>query len=184
MWNLLETKSRTTSHAASLGTRWWETAPKEAQGDITPGRSTKENSVKCIWKSREGGNSLVSDPLLIVSAQWWFRLIRFFPPRSSPFPWYLIQIPALNSQAGKARQYNKESLLFPSSHGCQSQPCLYLQRAALSSVSILALCRSTALASSHHFTFLISCQLHPGFPSFGVILCKERSLTHTQIQHS
>lgn len=105
------------------------------------------------------------------------------PPTQLPFPWYLIQIQALNSQAGKARQYNKESLLFPSSHGCQFQPCLYLQRAALSSVSILALCTSTALASSHHFTFPISCQLYPGFPSFGVIFCGERSLTHTQIQH-
>lgn len=93
--------------------------------------------MKCIWKSREGGNSLVSDPLLIVSAQCCFRLIQFFPPTQLPFPWYLIQIQALNSQAGKARQYNKESLLFPSSHGCQSQPCLYLQCAALSSVSIL-----------------------------------------------
>lgn len=68
------------------------------------------------------------------------------PPTQLPFPWYLIQIQALNSQAGKARQYNKESLLFPSSHSCQSQPRLYLQRAALSSVSILALCASTGIS--------------------------------------
>ena len=36
-----------------------------------------------------------------------------------------------------------------------------------------------ALASSHHFTSLISCRLHPAFPSFGVSPCRERSPTHT-----
>lgn len=119
----------------------------------------------CIWKSREGGNSLVSYPLFIVSAQWWLELIRFFP-HAAPIPLVLKFRSRLLIHRQKKPDNVKKGISFISFF-----PRLSLSATPFSQTRCLVICTNTGfvevlvLASSHHFTFLISCL---GFPSFRV----------------